>query len=106
VREEIELMPPDIDPGERYFVHVIATDAAALRRLQGLGLDLFRVTAREEADGRASIEGLVRLADVASLVHLGYEVHVYAEASARTGYAAAASEFPQWLQDRTEQASS
>jgi hypothetical protein len=85
---------------DRYFVTVYARTADDLRRLQKYGLDLFAPTARQDAtraEFAFSIEGLVSIADIETLVKEGYRVLVEEPMAARTQASRQTMEFGDWL---------
>jgi hypothetical protein len=61
---------------KRYFVVVHAAGRGELRALARYDLDLFRQTAKEDKEGKCTIEGLMSLDEVGRLVKMGYQVTV------------------------------
>ncbi|MGP1387956.1 MAG: hypothetical protein ACTS2F_30750 [Thainema sp.] len=108
----------------RFFVTVIASDKAQLRRLGDYGLDLFQqtsaLTARTQVRMRSvpngsgtatyertdqmaeaqefSIEGLLSLAEIGRLVEAGYSVLVRENAAQQSPVQTGGIEFQDWLQ--------
>ena len=85
---------------DRYFVVVLARDAASLRSLQKFELDLFPQTAKQshrEKDFPFSIDGLLSMSDVEKVVKAGYRVLVEEPAEKRARAAVDVGDFPQWL---------
>lgn len=83
----------------RYFVTVLADSPRSLRELGELGLDLFQSTAKETADGKSAIEGLVTMEEVERLVDAGCQVLVEEESSKRARAVTDTVEFDEWLKD-------
>ena len=86
----------------RYFVTVYARSADDLRGLQKYGLDLFAQTAkktRARATHPFSIEGLLSIAEVESVVRDGCRVLVEDTAEARANTSGETVEFADWLEN-------
>ena len=83
-------------PPRRFFVEVQSRDRAALRRLQGAGLDLFRTTARQAETDTYVIDGLLTLDQVGELVGSGHQVLVKAPADAVARSRSEVAEFSEW----------
>src|SRR5262245_10011963 len=85
---------------ERYFVEIFARDADAMRSLQKFELDVFPQTAKRSyrvSDFPFSIDGLLTMAEVETVVKAGYRVHVQDTAATRSRAAESPAEFSQWL---------
>ncbi|WP_447598391.1 hypothetical protein [Nitrospira sp. Nam80] len=86
---------------ERYFVAVFARDADAMRSLQQFELDVFPQTAKRSDRDKEfpfSIDGLLTMAEIETVVKAGYRVHVVDAAANRSRGAESPAEFSQWLQ--------
>jgi hypothetical protein len=83
----------------RYFVTVVARTRQSLRDLSEEDLDLVQATAKEDEEGRCTIEGLLTIDEVERLVDVGYEVVVHEEASRRARAQTETIEFEQWRED-------
>lgn len=85
---------------DRYFVVILARDAAALRALQEFELDVFPQTARAGAakEFAFSIDGLLSMEEIERLVKEGYRVHVEDAAERRARGPENVIDFPDWLQ--------
>lgn len=86
---------------DRYFVVILARDAAALRALQKFELDAFPQTAKQadrDKDYPFSIDGLLSMADIEKVVKAGYRVHVEDAAENRARGAGNTMDFSKWLQ--------
>jgi hypothetical protein len=81
---------------DRYFVEILVPDRAALHRLQGQGLDLFRHSAGPHAAGLV-IEGLLTLEEVGAVVSAGAQVLVREHASRRSRAHQETTTFEAWL---------
>jgi len=89
------------DGMDRYFVVILARDAAALRALQRFELDVFPQTAKREDAGKDyaySIDGLLSMAEIERVSKEGYRVLIEDPAEARARGAENVIEFPEWLQ--------
>jgi hypothetical protein len=88
------------DRMDRYFVVILAPDAAALRALQAFEFDVFPQTARGDAgkDFGFTIDGLLTMEEIERLVKEGYRVHIEDAAERRARGAENVIEFPEWLQ--------
>jgi hypothetical protein len=80
---------------DRFFVTVIARDREHLRRLLEYNVDLFAGGADEQ--GRPTIDGLIKLQDVARLVEDGYQVLVSETDAPRENLARVGLD--EWLKD-------
>jgi len=85
----------------RYFVTVYARSADDLRRLQQHGLDLFPQTAKRDPSDEAShpftIDGLLSVDEVETLVGTGYQVRLEDTVEARSN-SGEPVEFQEWLE--------
>jgi len=89
---------------QRYFVVIFAPDAASLRTLQKFELDVFAQTAKRSGGDSAypySIDGLLSLAEVETVVKAGYQVQIQEPEEKRARGAGAVTDFPQWLTGMT-----
>jgi hypothetical protein len=89
------------DEVDRYFVVVFARDADAMRSLQKFELDVFPQTAKQsgrDQDFPLSIDGLLTMAEIETVVKSGYRVQVQDAADSGTHAAEIPAEFPEWLQ--------
>lgn len=83
----------------RYFSTVVTRTRQSLRDLAEEDVDVVQATAKERGDGKYTIEGLLTIDEVQSLVDNGYEVVVHEEASKRARAQSETIEFDQWLGD-------
>jgi hypothetical protein len=88
------------DRMDRYFVVILARDAAALRALQAFELDVFPQTARGDVGKEfgLTIDGLLTMQEIERLVKEGYRVQIEDAAERRARGAENVIEFPEWLQ--------
>lgn len=87
---------------ERYFVVIFARDAGMLRALQRFELDVFPPTSKRtdrDKDYPYSIDGLLTLAEVETVVKAGYRVLIEDPAAKRARGAESVKEFPEWLEE-------
>ena len=86
---------------ERYFGVIFARDADAMRSLQKFELDVFPQTAKQsgrDKDFPLSIDGLLTMAEIETVVKAGYRVQIQEAAENRSRAAESPAEFSQWLQ--------
>ena len=83
----------------RYFVTIFAPNRASLRDLGTEGLDVFQATAKENPNGTYSIDGLVTLAQVETLLDGDYEVLIREDASKRARARTETTEFVNWMRE-------
>ena len=86
---------------ERYFIVIFARDADAMRSLQKFELDVFPQTAKQsgrDKDFPFSIDGLLTMAEIETVVKSGYRVQIKESADTRSQAAESPAEFSDWLQ--------